>query len=76
MVPYGKRDLKSHHVPSQVYQGNKGFEIHSYKLCHILAELYHWDLNQSYRIRGWVDTRKQMAIFILDSAKVIDKNEG
>ena len=72
MVPYGKRDLKSHYVSPQVYQGNKGCEIHSYKLCRILAEQYHWNLNQSYRIRGWIDTRKQVAIFFLDSAKIID----
>ena len=72
LVPYVKRDLKSHHVSPQVYQGNMGCEIHSYKLCHILAEQFHWNLNKSYRIRGWIDSRKQAAIFQLDSAKVID----
>jgi len=47
LIPYGKRDLKSHSVSPQVYKGNSGCEIHSYKLCRILAAEHHWDLNHS-----------------------------
>ena len=72
LTPYAKRDLKSHAIPPQVYHGTMSCGIHSYKLCHILAGQFHWDLNRSYRVRGWVDERKQAAVFDLASAKVID----
>ena len=75
LIPYGKRDLKSHGVSPQVYHGNMSCEIHSYKLCHVLASLYHWDLNRSYRIPGWIDSQKQVAVFDLVSAKIIDQPE-
>ena len=75
LIPYEKRDLKSHGISPQVYHGGKGCEIHSYKLCHILASQYHWDLNRSYRVPGWIDSRKQVASFDLVSAKIIDQPE-
>ncbi len=74
LIPYSKRDLKSHYISPQVYHGNMGCDIHSRKLCHILADEFHWDLNSSYRIRGWIDIRKQAAVFDLASAKLIDKD--
>lgn len=71
MAPYGKRDLKSHYIPPDVYRGTMSCDIHSYKLCRLLAGHYHWDLTRSYRITGWIDSRKQIVIFDLGSASVI-----
>ena len=75
LTPYGKRDFRSHYISPQVYHGNKGCDIHSYKLCHILADQFSWNLNSSYRIRGWIDIRKQVAVFDLASAKTISNND-
>ena len=72
LMPYEKRDLRSHSVPARVYQGNGDFRISSYKLCHILAEEHHWDLNRSYRVRGKVYPEKQLVVFDLTSARVLD----
>lgn len=71
LVPYEKRDLKSHGVPSQVYHGEGDFRIHSYKLCRLLAGQHHWDLNSSYRVPGWVYLDQRLAVFDLPSAKII-----
>ena len=72
LTPYGKRDLKSHSVPASAYQGSGDFRINSYKLCHILAEEHHWDLNRSYRVPGKVYPEKQLVVFDLTSARVLD----
>ena len=76
LTPYEKRDLKSHYVSPQIYHGDRNCEIHSYKLCHILAGQYHWNPNRSYRIPGWIDKRKQIAVFDLASAEMIDTEEN
>ena len=75
LAPYEKRDFKSHYISPQVYNGRKSFDIYSYKLCHILAAQYHWNLNRSYRIPGRIDIRQQVAIFDLAFAEMIDKAE-
>ena len=68
LMPYEKRDLKSHSVPPEVYRGRGDYRINSYKLCHILADKHHWDLNRSYRVPGKIYPEKQMAVFNLASA--------
>ena len=68
LVPYEKRDLKSHNVPPKVYQGEGDYKINSYKLCRILAGQHHWDLNCSYRILGKVYPDQHLAVFDLASA--------
>ena len=72
LTPYGKRDLKSHSVPASAYQGSGDFRINSYKLCHILAEKHHWDLSRSYRVPGKVCPKRQIVVFDLTSARVLD----
>ena len=72
LVPYEKRDFKSHYISPRVYQGDMDCDIHSYKLCRILAGQHHWDLNRSYRVPGRVYPEKQIAVFELASAKVLD----
>ena len=74
IAPYDKHDLKSHYIPPEVYHGDAGCDIHSYKLCRVLAWKFHWNLNHSYRIQGWIDKRRQVATFDLASAEMIDNN--
>ena len=73
LVPYEKRDLKSHSVPARVYQGSGNFRINSYKLCRMLADINHWDMHNSYRIPGTVYPEKRVAVFDLESARVIER---
>ena len=73
LVPYEKRDLRSHSVPASAYQGNGDFRINSYKLCHILAEEHHWDLSRSYRDPGKVYPEKQIVVFDLELASAISR---
>ena len=73
LMPYEKRDLKSHSVPSEVYRGRGDYRINSYKLCHILAEKHHWDLQRSYRVPGKMYPGKQLVVFDLESASVISQ---
>ena len=71
LVPYSKRDLKSHSVPYEVYRGTGGFTVHSMKLCRILADMHHWDLQRSYRIPGEIHRDRQLIIFNLEAASMI-----
>lgn len=73
LVPYEKRDLKSHSVPPKVYQGEGDFKINSYKLCRLLAGQHHWDLNGSYRVPGKVYPDQHLAVFDLTSARMTEK---
>ena len=75
IVPYDKRDFKSHSVPPEVYSGTVGMEISSFKLCHIIANLYNWDLSHSYRVPGRVSSEQKVAIFDLTKAVVIEHSE-
>ncbi len=71
LIPYSKRDLKSHSVSYEVYRGTGGFTVNSMKLCRILAEMHHWDLQRSYRVRGTIHRDKQLITFDLESAGMI-----
>ena len=72
VMPYDKRDFKSHGVPQEVYAGTGGMEISSMKLCRIIAKLHGWELYQSYRVPGKVYEGKKVAIFDLDKAEAIE----
>lgn len=71
VAPYGKRDFRSHYVPPVVYNGTGGMEVCSFKLCRIIANLHHWDLDRSYRVPGKVYPEQKVAIFKLSEAGVI-----
>ncbi len=73
IAPYKKKDFRSHRVPANVYEGTRGMEVSSLKLCQIIAEMYHWDIDQSYRIPGFVLQDRSAAIFSLGQAEVIEK---
>lgn len=71
IAPYEKRDFKSHSVPPDVYNGAGGMEISSMRLCRIIADLHHWDLNRSYRVPGKIHKEQKVAIFSLRAAEMI-----
>lgn len=50
-------------------------EVCSLRLCRILADLYAWDLDASYRVPGTIIQRKNIAMFYLDEAEVIEHDE-
>ena len=50
-------------------------EVGSLRLCRILADLYAWDLDASYRVPGTIIQRKNIAMFYLDKAEVIEHDE-
>ncbi len=76
MRAHGRRDLKSHKVPQGVYDGRRSFEISSWKLCEILANLHSWDLKRSYRIPGVLLQDRRSVRFSLAEAKVIGKESS
>ncbi|WP_325187425.1 hypothetical protein [Oscillibacter sp.] len=73
---HGSRDLKSHKVPQDVYDGGRSFEISSWKLCKILADLHSWDLKHSYRIPGVLMRDRRSVRFSLAKAEVIGKESS
>ena len=75
IAPYEKRDFKSHAVPSVAYKGAGGLEVSSMRLCQIIAQLHHWNANRSYRVPGTVFIEKEVAIFRLTEAEIIDRPE-
>lgn len=70
------RDLKSHKVPQDVYDGRRSLEISSWKLCKILADLHSWDLKHSYRIPGVLMRDRRSVRFSLAKAEVIGKESS
>lgn len=76
ITPYEKRDFKSHGVPPEVYHGAGGIEISSMKLCHIIADLHHWDLTRSYRVPGIILSDKKVAVFKLTEAEIVARTEA
>lgn len=76
IAPYEKRDFKSHGVPKEVYSGTGAMEVSSMKLCRIIAGLHDWDTNRSYRVPGKVYSEKNVAIFNLKEAELIDRQES
>lgn len=75
IAPYGKRDLKSHSVPDDVYHG-AGMEICSLKLCRLIASLHSWDVSKSYRVPGQKHPEENVMIFDLSRAVIIKKIEA
>ena len=73
IVPYKKKDFRSHRVSQDVYDGTDGMEVCSLKLCQIIANLYNWDPDCSYRVPGYVLSDHSAAIFNLRQAEIIDK---
>lgn len=71
IVPYEKRDFKSHSVPKKVYADNNGLEISSMKLCKIISRLHHLDEDESYRFPGVVDVKERAAVFDLTKPQLI-----
>lgn len=71
LAPYHKRDLRSHNVPRNVYNGTGGMEISSMKLCRLIADLYAWDSSLSYRVPGRIYENKKVVIFDLPRADAI-----
>ena len=75
IVPYDKKDFHSHRVPASVYQGKKGFNLTSIRLCRILAAKFAWDTNKSYRVPGVILDKQKIVVYDLQKAELIDKNE-
>ena len=71
MVPYKKRDFRSHYVSRDVYNGCDSMEINSMKLCRIIAFIHNWDVRKSYRVPGRIFPDEQVVIFNLDGASLI-----
>lgn len=72
MRAYERRDLKSHKVPRNVYNGRRSLEISSCKLCGILAGL----LKCSYRVPGIIMKDQRSVLFPLTKAEVTSKKAG
>ena len=75
LTPYPKKDFYSHRVPPSVYNGSKSMEVSSKRLCRILADLYGWDLEASYRVPGTIIQKQNVVLFYLDEAEVIEHDE-
>ena len=73
ITPYPRKDYHSHRVPQSVYQGEKGMEVSSLRLCRIISNLYKWNQDASYRVPGTVFPKQRIAVFYLDSAEVIER---
>ena len=73
ITPYEKKDFHSHRVPNAVYHGQKSLEVSSKSLCQILAKMYDWDLDCSYRVPGKVLKNNQVAIFYLKKSFQINQ---
>lgn len=76
MVPYAKRDFKSHRVPSKTYSGKAGVEISSMGLCKLVANRHGWDISRSYRVPGRVSSAQALAAFDLEKAEMIIPTGG
>lgn len=76
IAPYEKRDFKSIGVPPDVYNGTGCMEVSSMKLCRIIADLHHWDMNHSYRVPGKIHAAHNVAIFSLTEAAVIGRDNN
>ena len=72
MIPYQKRDFRSHKVSPDVYDGINGMEVSSLKLCQIISQIYNWDCNKSYRVPGLVLNDRSAAVFNLGQAEIIN----
>ena len=75
LAPYPKKDFYSHRVPPAVYNGSKSMEVSSLRLCRILADLYKWNLDASYRVPGTIIQKSNIAIFYLGEAEIIEHDD-
>jgi hypothetical protein len=73
LAPYPKRDFKSHGVPKEVYSGAGGMEVSSMKLCRLIAAIYSWDLERSYRVPGVVRRDQNVVLFDLTKAEDVTR---
>ncbi len=73
---YHNKDFHSHRISDEVYSGRKSVDISSKKLCDVLANLYNWDKQNSYRIPGYIVNEEKAAIFYLDKAETIARCEN
>ena len=71
LLPYNRRDFRSHEVPHDIYGGIQPLEISSYRLCSILADTHSWNKNCSYRVPGRIVRKQHLALFNLSDAKTI-----
>lgn len=76
MVPYAKRDFKSHLIHPKTYSGKAGVEISSLGLCRLIANRHGWDISRSYRVPGRVSSAQVLAAFDLKNAEVIPPTGG
>lgn len=76
LLPYPKRDFKSHPVPKKVYSGSESMEINSLKLCRIISHLHKLDETKSFRFPGLVDVDDRVAVFDLSRPQVIHQFRG
>lgn len=72
LAPYNKRDFKSHYVSDEVYGGTATMDVHSLKLCRIIAEINGWDINRSYRVPGTIRADQAVIVFDLLNAWKIE----
>lgn len=73
IMPYKKRDFKSHKVPKEVYHSQDSLEISSFRLCQIMANTLEWDLQHSYRVPGAYNSKLNMIFFSLSDAEKIEQ---
>lgn len=71
IIPYNKRDFKSHKVPKKVYEGQSSLEISSMKFCKLISGMKNWDNSHSYRIPGEIKKTINAAVFNLEEAVAI-----
>ena len=71
LAPYGKRDLLSHKVSQEIYNGRDRLDISSFKLCTIISRMYNWDCSKSYRVIGKLINAHNVIMYDLNKATVI-----
>ncbi len=75
IVPYRKKDFKSHQVPDDVYKGTGCMEVSSAKLCRLIARMYNWHEDMSYRVNGIAYFEQQVAVFDLHGSVMIHSSD-
>ncbi len=72
LAPYSKKDFRSYPIDDGIYSGDKSLEISTFPLCQFIATLYHWDLNNSYRVPGTFVSKPNVVVFNLEQAEIIE----
>ena len=73
VVPHRKADFVSHGVQQGVYHGTDSMEVSSKKLCRLIADKHNWSIAYSYRVPGFIEAKKHVAVFDLSKAEMINK---